>query len=123
MLLVAGPARVVGLVELAPESSQGATVTLVEIPRLAEAVEAVARHAFDAVVHGIVTAHGGGIELARELREADPDLPVVVMSGHSEEQVSPDDLAAEGIRYLGEPFGAGTLASVVRDALGPIRPG
>lgn len=57
-----------------------------------------------------------GVALVRRLREARPDLPVVLMSGYSE-SVTPEVLRELGADYLRKPFSVRALARTVRRVL------
>lgn len=46
----------------------------------------------------------GGVELCRQLREIDPDLPVIVMTAHSDLQLAVDSLRAGADDYLTKPL-------------------
>jgi CheY-like chemotaxis protein len=74
--------------------------------------------AVDVVLTDVVMPGLTGTELAALVRERRPDLPVVLMSGYSD-----DDLLARGLRLshgllLTKPFNEATLLSRVRQALG-----
>jgi CheY-like chemotaxis protein len=58
-----------------------------------------------------------GTQLARELRELRPELPVVITTGYSEtiDSESARDLGAAA--YLAKPFGARELVKVLREVL------
>jgi CheY-like chemotaxis protein len=78
-----------------------------------EAVEIVADGEFvpDLLVTDVVMPEMGGVEMASILRERIPDLPVLFMSGYSQERL-PDDAL-----FLQKPFDSGHLLALVRQAL------
>jgi CheY-like chemotaxis protein len=74
----------------------------------------------DVVLTDVVMPGLTGTELAALVRERCPDLPVVLMSGFSD-----DDLLARGLRLshgllLTKPFTEATLLTRVRQALGSL---
>jgi PAS domain S-box-containing protein len=58
-----------------------------------------------------------GAELAREVKRLRPDLPVLFMSGYTENAVIHNGRLDEGVRLLEKPFTSSALASAVRRAL------
>ena len=67
--------------------------------------------AIELVVSDVTMRGGGGVELHRVLRERDPRLPVVLISGRPR----PDDAPA-GVRWLRKPFSRDQLAAVIAPA-------
>jgi PAS domain S-box-containing protein len=61
-----------------------------------------------------------GIDLARELRERRPDLPVLLTSGYTAQQLIPDALAA-GLRVVRKPYAQADLALAIQQAMQPGR--
>ncbi len=84
--------------------------------------------ALEALDHGdaVVTAvlldlsmpRMGGSDALRHIRERRPDLPVVLMSGYTQQEVAPRHLIAEGgaAGFLQKPFLPEDLASALRHA-------
>ena len=69
----------------------------------------------DLVLSDVVLPGGeNGDQLADELRQTRPGLPVVLMSGYTREAVNRD---ADGRRLLNKPFSEGALADALREAL------
>jgi signal transduction histidine kinase/ActR/RegA family two-component response regulator len=58
-----------------------------------------------------------GAELAREVKHLRPDLPVLFMSGYTENAVIHNGRLDEGVRLLEKPFTSNALAIAVRQAL------
>jgi signal transduction histidine kinase/ActR/RegA family two-component response regulator len=71
----------------------------------------------DLLLTDVVMPGMTGRELANELVEARPDLPVVFMSGYSDTIVSAHGALAPGTRYLSKPFARQELLTVLEDAL------
>jgi CheY-like chemotaxis protein len=61
-----------------------------------------------------------GIEVATELRQIRPDLPILLLSGYSNEDVTSqlDGLRINGL--LHKPFGLGDLVKAIKAALGVV---
>ncbi len=72
----------------------------------------------DLVVSDIVMTGISGLELARQLRERFPDLPILLVSGYADERV---DSAVAGTELLSKPFTSEDLARKVGTLLGPRR--
>ena len=62
----------------------------------------------------------GGIELVRELRSRRPDLPVIVMSGYTQELVD-FDARGKDILALQKPFSPADLRARIREGLAQHR--
>lgn len=58
-----------------------------------------------------------GLDLARKLRELKKDLPAIIASGYSTEQIQDGDLASENIAYISKPYDLQTLSEVVQGCL------
>jgi two-component system, cell cycle sensor histidine kinase and response regulator CckA len=86
----------------------------------AEALELAGAHAerIDLLLTDIVLPRMKGGELATRLRRARPGLPVLLMSGYSEEAFEGERLVAPELPFLQKPFSAEGLSRAVRDALG-----
>jgi two-component system cell cycle sensor histidine kinase/response regulator CckA len=69
-----------------------------------------------ALVSDVVMPGLDGLELAGRLRQRDPDLPVLLVSGYAEAALG-RDLPAERIRLLSKPYGLADLVAELRSAL------
>jgi two-component system, cell cycle sensor histidine kinase and response regulator CckA len=58
----------------------------------------------DAIVTDIVMPVMGGLELARKLEQVCPEVPVVYMSGHSEDTDLINERTRNGAAFLQKPF-------------------
>jgi CheY-like chemotaxis protein len=85
----------------------------------AEAGSAVAGDAgrFDLVITDMVMPGDNGLELARVLRQAQPGLRVLLISGYAHNNELVSAAKAEGAHYLPKPFTPTTLAAAVARAL------
>jgi PAS domain S-box-containing protein len=76
----------------------------------------------DLVLTDVVMPGVSGFSVMNELRHAQPDLKVVLMSGHHEEKVTRDRDLAPGTAFLNKPFALGDLLHTVEELL-DRRPG
>jgi CheY-like chemotaxis protein len=70
----------------------------------------------DLLLTDILMPHMGGAELARSVAGLRPDLPIVFMSGYSDDPVVRSLERAPGL-FLAKPFTATALTEKVRSAL------
>ena len=71
----------------------------------------------DAVVTDLVMPEMGGRALADRLRAMSPTLPIVFMSGYSDDEMTRRGFADSQIAFLAKPFSADSLVGAVREAL------
>jgi two-component system cell cycle sensor histidine kinase/response regulator CckA len=71
-----------------------------------------------ALVSDVVMPGMDGMALAAKLRERDPDLPVLLVSGYAEVALG-RDLAAERLKLLPKPYGLSDLVAELRAILPP----
>ncbi len=77
---------------------------------------------FDLAITDLTMPEINGLEVARQLRQARPDLPVILASGFGAE-VTPEHLLAAGVcEMLQKPVSVTSLADTVRRALGANKP-
>jgi signal transduction histidine kinase/CheY-like chemotaxis protein len=81
-----------------------------------EQLEAEDDWAIDIVVTDVVMPHVSGPELARALREREPDLPIIFCSGHHTEALV-DELSPP-VRALAKPLSPATLLEAIQSLLG-----
>jgi two-component system cell cycle sensor histidine kinase/response regulator CckA len=60
----------------------------------------------------------GGRELARRLQETRPELPVVFMSGYTDDVVIRRGLLDQGVPFLEKPLAPEALTRTMRKVLG-----
>jgi signal transduction histidine kinase len=72
---------------------------------------------FDLVVSDIVMPQMSGIELVERLKRSQPDLRVLLVSGHQSHPSLRDRQLPTGAAFLAKPFTLGDLTSKVRDLL------
>ena len=59
-----------------------------------------------------------GLDLQRRVRQARPELPIIFITAHHEEEVERRALAEGAAFFLRKPFDAGELLRATRFALG-----
>ena len=69
------------------------------------------------LVTDVVMPRLGGPELACTLRGRRPDLPVLLLSGYSEDAIPAELLRAPSTRFLEKPFATGTLLGAVNELM------
>jgi PAS domain S-box-containing protein len=74
----------------------------------------IERDRFDLVVADLAMPGMSGVELAAEIRERAPELPVLILTGHADAVQIP-----EGLPVLAKPFRSADLASRVSSLLEP----
>jgi CheY-like chemotaxis protein len=71
----------------------------------------------DVVVTDLVMPEMGGRALADALHATNPALPIVFMSGYSDDEMTRRGFADAQVAFLAKPFSAESLIGAVRDAL------
>ena len=71
----------------------------------------------DAVLTDLAMPVIGGRELARRLQEQHPGLPVVFMSGYTDDEVVRRGLLERGIPFLEKPFSPELLTRTLREVV------
>lgn len=93
----------------------GFAVEAIADPRLA--AERVKTRRFGAVVSDIRMPNEDGISVLREVRQLDPDMPFVLMTGAPTMETAVSAVEYGALRYLQKPFDIDVLVAVVREAL------
>jgi CheY-like chemotaxis protein len=96
---------------------------LIEAPDGEKALELYEQHGEEItlVITDVLMPRLDGLGLAAKLHKEDPDLPILLLSGH----VLEEDLWAPGnarLRYLMKPYRLNDLESAVLDLIGPGAP-
>ena len=92
-------------------------VTIGEAATGQEALEAVRKQAWDAVVLDVNLPDKNGIEVLKEMKALRPAMPVVVLSLHPEDQYAVRMLKAGAAGYLTKESAPEQLVAAVRKAL------
>jgi PAS domain S-box-containing protein len=101
------------------ESLEASGYTLLEAANGAEALELVSRHAgpIDLLLTDVVMPGMGGRELAQKLRDVQPQVQTLYMSGYTDDAVVRHGIEAETMSFLQKPFNVPGLARKVREVL------
>ncbi len=81
------------------------------------ALELLRGQSFDLLITDMVMPRVGGAEVIREARRLKPDLPVVCISGYTEEAVIKEVETIENVYFLAKPFSLKQLAGTVKNAI------
>jgi len=95
--------------------SEGYQVRAVESAR--QALEALARESFDVALIDIKMPGMDGMELQNRLRELDPDLLLIIMTGYASVETAVQALKRGAYDYITKPFDPDELAHLVTKAL------
>jgi DNA-binding NtrC family response regulator len=82
-----------------------------------EALEQLARSRFDLALVDIKMPGVDGIELQQRLFQADPDLPVIIMTGYASVETAVKALKAGAYDYITKPFDPDDLVHLVKNAV------
>jgi DNA-binding NtrC family response regulator len=83
-----------------------------------EAILALRRAEFDVAVLDLKMGDMDGIEVLRIFKKMDPDLAVIMLTGHGSEQAARDGMALGAFDYLTKPCDLGVLLEHIYDAAG-----
>ena len=61
-----------------------------------------------------------GIELVRRIKALDPDMPVVVITGHGDVPLAVEAMKAGAVDFIEKPFDEQTLLEAVQNALNRV---
>ncbi|MHB0875173.1 MAG: HDOD domain-containing protein [Anaerolineae bacterium] len=87
-----------------------------------EGIQAFGKQSFDLVLTDLGLPDMPGWEVIRAVKAANPSLPVVLITGWTEEEDRPDDRGGSGAdAVLVKPFGIGELRQVIETATGGAR--
>ncbi len=74
-------------------------------------------HPFDLVLSDVVLPDGRGTDIAFEFLKEQPDLPVILMTGYTDERADWERVREAGLVLLQKPFPMAVLLTQVQDAL------
>ena len=103
---------------LARDLLESAGFDVVAVPGGREALTAAAAgEPFDVLLTDVVMPEMSGPELAQQLRADRPRLPVLYMSGYTDDVLDAHDLSQDATAFLRKPFGNAELIAAVRAVL------
>ena len=84
-----------------------------------DALEQVAGHVPDAMVLDVMMPRMDGITLCRKLRaqRRTADLPIIILSGKTEQSAVSEGLAAGANKYMAKPMSTPELLANIREAI------
>ena len=92
--------------------------SVVAVPGGREALEAAASsEPFDLLVTDVVMPEMSGPEVAMKLRARHPELPVLYMSGYTDDVLNAHELSQDATAFLRKPFGNAELVTAARALL------
>jgi CheY-like chemotaxis protein len=106
--------------ELAREALQEGGYRVLEARHPGEALLVAERQgedALDLLLTDVVMPHMSGPQLAQRLREKRPDLPVLYMSGYTDDATLRHGVQRSEVQFLQKPFTPDVLARRVRETL------
>jgi two-component system cell cycle sensor histidine kinase/response regulator CckA len=72
---------------------------------------------FDLLITDMVMPKVGGAEVIKAARAADPGLPVICISGYTQESIAREVESIENMHFLAKPFSLKQLAGTVKNAI------
>ncbi len=84
-----------------------------------QALELLATQTPDLILTDVIMDEMGGPTMARELEKSGSDIPVVFMSGHTDDRLTAAGFDVSQVRLLRKPFSASALVDQVTRSLVP----
>jgi DNA-binding NtrC family response regulator len=81
-----------------------------------EAIQTLRKKDFDVAVVDLKMEDMDGIEVLKIFKKMDPELPVVMLTGHGSEKAARDGLALGAFDYLTKPYDLEDLLAVITKA-------
>ena len=81
-----------------------------------EAIQTLRKKDFDVAVVDLKMEDMDGIEVLKIFKKMDPELPVVMLTGHGSEQAARDGVALGAFDYLTKPCGLEDLLATITKA-------
>ncbi len=94
----------------------GHDITVVNDPR--EAVKAASGQKFDIAFLDIMMPEKNGVDVLREIKSVVPQLPVVMMSGYSLQEMKDKAMELGAVGCLKKPFELDDVRQMMKTALG-----
>ena len=81
----------------------------------AEALQAMRKHDFDVAILDLKMQDMDGIEVLKILKKMDPDLKVIMLTGHGSETAAKDGIKFGAADYLTKPCDLNELVAKIRE--------
>jgi DNA-binding NtrC family response regulator len=85
----------------------------------AEALDVVSANRFSVLILDVKMPGIGGLELMTRIKQEQPDLPVILFTGHSSLADAQKGIDEGAFAYLQKPIKIDKLVETVKDAIGP----
>lgn len=82
-----------------------------------QAIQTLRAHEFDVAILDLKMEDMDGIEVLKIFIKMDPDLPVVMLTGHGSEQSAREGIACGAFDYLTKPYELEDLLEKLKEAL------
>lgn len=82
-----------------------------------EAIDRVRENTFDVVVLDVMMPEMNGLETLRRLKAIEPDLPIIILTGHADSRVLIEGMDMGAFDFLLKPVGTDELYFKVLDAI------
>ncbi|WP_207261341.1 response regulator [Desulfovibrio sp. Huiquan2017] len=82
-----------------------------------EAIDQVRENTFDVVVLDVMMPEMNGLETLRRLKAIEPDLPIIILTGHADSRVLIEGMDMGAFDFLLKPVGTDELYFKVLDAI------
>jgi DNA-binding NtrC family response regulator len=86
-----------------------------------EAIQAMRKSEFDAAVLDLKMEDMDGIEVLKIFKKMDPDMPVIMLTGHGSEKSASEGMEYGAYDYLFKPFEFEELLKKIREAVSGIK--
>jgi DNA-binding NtrC family response regulator len=83
-----------------------------------EAIQALRKEQFDIAVLDLKMDDMDGLEVLRIFKKMDPEMPVLMLTGHGSEQSAREGIASGAFDYLTKPYELEDLIEKIREATG-----
>lgn len=87
------------------------------------AIQAMRGHEFDAAVVDLKMEGMDGLEVLKFMKKMDPDMPVIILTGHGSAIAASEGVAMGAFDYLTKPYEMESLLTKIREACPPKPPG
>lgn len=108
----------VGYVEVLAKRMGRRNIEVTGVLRGSEAIRILRRESFDAAVLDLKMEDMDGIEVLKIFKKMDPDMPVIMLTGHGSETAARQGIECGAHDYLTKPCNINELIDKIRTACG-----